>query len=116
MTPSWLAIWHLHDVHVHAFDNESMRTTIEMMPEHREVMPELAAQRGENGFSSVVAEALEVYIQAQRGRKKAIQNALGLKGSISDSEAEGLLTRNQNIRTTGDDHSRYGCTHRLLSG
>ena len=59
-----------------------MRTTIEMKPEHRARILELAANRGEKGFSIVVAEALELYLAAQRGRTNAIESALALKGSI----------------------------------
>ena len=77
-----------------------MRTTIEMKPEHRSIMLELAARRGEKGFSSVVAEALEVYIRAQSSRDKSIQNALALKGSISETEAETLSARTRKIRET----------------
>jgi hypothetical protein len=35
-----------------------MRTTIEMKPEHRARVIELAARRGDKGFSTVIAEAL----------------------------------------------------------
>src|ERR1035437_6874271 len=53
-------------MHVHAcIDNGSVRTTIEMKPEHRARILELAANRGEKGFSTVVADALELYLEAQ---------------------------------------------------
>jgi hypothetical protein len=75
-----------------------MRTTIEIKPEHRARILELAAARGEKGFSSVVAEALELYLKAQNDRKKAIRNALALKGSMGDKEAADLLERTRKIR------------------
>ena len=75
-----------------------MRTTIEMKPEHHVRILELAAKRGEKGFSSVVAEALEGYLQAQNSRTRAIESALDLKGSLSEKESEGLLTRTRRIR------------------
>ena len=75
-----------------------MRTTIEMKPEHRSRLLELAANRGEKGFSTVVAEALELYLKAQSGRKNAIESALTLKGSMKEAEAIDLLTRTQSIR------------------
>jgi predicted transcriptional regulator len=75
-----------------------MRTTIEMKPEHRARVLELAANRGEKGFSAVVAEALESYLEAQGGRVNAIESALALKGSMRESEAAGLLARTQGIR------------------
>ena len=78
-------------------NNRSMRTTIEMKPEHRARILELAASRGEKGFSIVVGEALEVYLEAQSGRANAIESALALKGSMREREAVGLLTRTQGI-------------------
>ena len=75
-----------------------MRTTIEMKPEHRARILELAANRGEKGFSTVVAEALEVYLEAQSSRMNAIESALALRGSMREPEAAGLLARTQGIR------------------
>jgi hypothetical protein len=76
-----------------------MRTTIEMKPEHRARILELAANRGEKGFSAVVAEALELYLEIGNGRTNAIASALTLKGSMREAEAAGLLTRTLSIRT-----------------
>ena len=75
-----------------------MRTTIEMKPEHRARILELAANRGEKGFSTVVAEALELYLEAESGRTNAIQSALALKGSMRAAEAASLLTCTRKIR------------------
>jgi hypothetical protein len=69
-----------------------------MKPDHRARILELAANRGERGFSTVVAEALELYLEAQGGRTNAIQSALALKGSMRETEAAGLLTRTRKIR------------------
>jgi predicted transcriptional regulator len=76
-----------------------MRTTIEIKPEHRARILELAANRGEKGFSAVVAEALELYLEAQGSRTNAIRRALALKGSMKQSEAADLLARTRHIRT-----------------
>jgi hypothetical protein len=78
---------------------EAMRTTIEMKPEHRARILELAANRGEKGFSNVVAEALDLYLTEQQSRAKAIENALTLKGSISPKEAANLAAETRKIRT-----------------
>jgi hypothetical protein len=58
----------------------------------------LAANRGEKGFSTVVAEALELYLETQNGRKNAIQNALALKGSMRETDAAELQIRTHSIR------------------
>ena len=85
-------------MHVHAGYNQSMRTTIEMKPEHRARVMELAANRGEKGFSAVVAEALDLYLEAQESRNDAIRSALSLKGSMKEAEAAGLLAQTREIR------------------
>jgi predicted transcriptional regulator len=84
-------------MHVHAY-NKIMRTTIEIKPEHRARVLELAASRGEKGFSAVVADALEFYLQAQRDRTRAIRKALALKGSIGEKEAARLRTETRRLR------------------
>ena len=83
---------------MHVCDNGGMRTTIEMKPEHRARILELAANRGEKGFSTVVAEALDLYLEAQKSRTNAIQGALALKGSMSETEAAGLSAQTRKIR------------------
>ncbi len=75
-----------------------MRTTIEMKPEHRARLLELAASRGEKGYSTVVTEALELYLETQSGRTDAIRSALALKGSISVTEAATLFATTRKLR------------------
>ena len=69
---------------------EYMRTTIEMKPEHRARLLALAAERGEKGFSSVVADALDLFLESQISRQDAIRGALALRGSLRETEAAGL--------------------------
>lgn len=69
-----------------------------MKPEHRARLIELAAQRGEKGFSTVVSEALELYLEARDRRTRAIRSALALQGSLKQTEAADLLNRTQRIR------------------
>jgi hypothetical protein len=79
-------------------NRKNMRTTIEMKPEHRARILELAASRGEKGFSSVVAEALEFFFESQRRRTDAIRDALALKGSMRETEVAGLSAQTRKIR------------------
>ena len=75
-----------------------MRTTIEMRPEHRARVLKLAANRGEKGFSTVVAEALDLYLEAEAGRAKTIERALALKGSMSQTDAAALSAQTRKLR------------------
>ncbi len=69
---------------------ERVRTTIEMKPEHRAQLLEIAARRGEKGFSSIVAEAIEAYLAGRSGNQRARARALRLRGSLSAGEGEEL--------------------------
>lgn len=67
-----------------------MRTTVEISDEQRSQLLKLAAQRGEKGFSSLVREALDLYMRQHRARRGAVAKALEVKGSFSDDEADAL--------------------------
>lgn len=70
--------------------NGPMRTTIELKPEHRAKLLELAARRGEKGFSSVIAEAIESHLQRTVENDQARGRALLLRGSLSRKDADAL--------------------------
>jgi hypothetical protein len=67
-----------------------MRTTVEMKPQHRSALLALAARRGEKGFSSVLAEAIEEYLNEERTRVQRRKEVLSLAGSLSADEAKSL--------------------------
>ena len=67
-----------------------MRTTIELKDEYRAKLLEMAAKRGEKGFSRLVNEAIESYLEGQSDVDRARRNVLKLKGLIADGEAEQL--------------------------
>jgi predicted CopG family antitoxin len=75
-----------------------MRTTIEIRPDHRAKLLELAARRGEKGFSSVIAEAIDSYLAAKGEIERLRKNALQLSGKISSSEADELLSKTRQAR------------------
>ena len=76
-------------MHVHVY-NQGVRTTIEIKPEHRARLLELAARRGDKGFSNLVSEALDSFLESvdERERRRAI--ALRLRGCWKPQEAETL--------------------------
>ena len=75
-----------------------MRTTIEMDPEHRARLLEIAARQGEKGFSGVVAEAIETYLVDQDELIERQRKALQLKGRMSEEEAADLTETINEIR------------------
>jgi hypothetical protein len=75
-----------------------MRTTVEMKPQHRSALLALAARRGEKGFSSVLAEAIEEYLNEERTRVQRRKELLSLAGSLSADEARNLRSTTASLR------------------
>lgn len=75
-----------------------MRTTIEIKDEHRAKLLELAARRGEKGFSRLVGEAIEGYLRSLEESDRAREEALALRGALSEEEATALEERTRDLR------------------
>jgi hypothetical protein len=75
-----------------------MRTTIEIKAAHRAKLLELAARRGEKGFSTVIAEALDSYFRSNGNGDHVRERALRLRGSLSRKEADHLRHDTQILR------------------
>ena len=84
-------------VHVSLFH---VRTTIEIKPEHRAKLLELAARRGQKGFSHLIAEALEAFLRAQTGQGAVRKRALTLRGALDSREAKSLRAVTGEIRAS----------------
>ena len=77
-----------------------MRTTIDISPEQRARLMELAARRGEKGFSKLVQQALDAYLRAQAGDEERRRRALTLKGALDARAAERLRTATRELRAS----------------
>lgn len=75
-----------------------MRTTVEIRDEFRARLLEIAAARGEKGFSGLVEEALRRYLEDEDRQAEARRVALAVQGSLSDDEADELEERAAEIR------------------
>jgi hypothetical protein len=78
-------------MHVHA-NVLAVRTTVDLSDAHRAMLLRLAAERGQKGFSSLVAEAVEAYL-ANLGVADEHASAARLKGIFSEAEAKDLEER-----------------------
>ncbi|MBP7570212.1 MAG: ribbon-helix-helix protein, CopG family [Acidobacteria bacterium] len=67
-----------------------MRTTIELKDEHRARLLEIAARRGAKGFSALIEEAVELYLEAADASEARRKAALALRGRLSPRDANGL--------------------------
>jgi len=75
-----------------------MRTTIEISEEHRARLLELAARRGEKGFSKLVQEALDAYLTGEHARDDTRRRALKIRGAFTDVEANQIRGATREIR------------------
>jgi len=75
-----------------------MRTTVEMKPEHRSALLALAADRGEKGFSSVLAEAIQEYLDGERDRAARREEFRSLAGSLNAKDGEVLRAATRELR------------------
>jgi hypothetical protein len=71
-----------------------------MKPEHRAALISLAAKRGEKGFSGVLAEAIDTYLEGEDEREKRKKILLSLAGSITRKEGERMRRAVAEIRKT----------------
>lgn len=77
-----------------------MRTTVEIADEQRARLLELAARRGEKGFSRLVQEALDLYLAEVDSREDRVREALAVLGTLDDASAEELRESVRRIRAT----------------
>lgn len=69
-----------------------------MKDEHRARLLELAARRGEKGFSTLVGEAIDLYLRQLDSDEDVRARALDLAGVLSESEAAALAERARELR------------------
>jgi len=93
----------LIDMHVHVnYDvlnrRVLMRTTVELTEDQRAELLKIAAQRGMKGFSQLVQEAINSYLESQASRASLISAAIEMKGSLKNKSADEFETRTKSIR------------------
>jgi hypothetical protein len=69
-----------------------------MKPEHRSALLALATRRGQKGFSAVLAEAIEFFLQGEVERQKRRKALLSLGGSLSKKDGDELRRTARQLR------------------
>ena len=93
-------------MHVHALDDRGVRTTIDISDEQRAKLLNLAALRGQKGFSAIVREALDRYLSEEDRRMARVKAALAVRGALSGDEGSELQARLIDLRGRWDDEHR----------
>lgn len=75
-----------------------MRTTIELRNDQRARLLQLAAERGEKGFSVLIEEAVDRYLAEIEFRDRAVDDALAAIGSLDSDAAADLRERVASVR------------------
>lgn len=73
-----------------------MRTTIELREDQHRALGALAQRRGQRGFSQLVQEALDAYLDDLGADE--VQALLGLEGTLSDEDARRVGERIAEVR------------------
>lgn len=84
-------------MHMHVSLN-FMRTTIEMKKKHRAKLLEIAARRGEKGFSHLVSEAIDAYLERIERNDEKLKQALRLRGCLPEESANHMLAEAMQMR------------------
>ena len=75
-----------------------MRTTIEISDKNRSILLSLAAQRGLRGYSRVIEEALEYYIEHRLKTAEERADILKMKGSWKSGETKRVKAKLNELR------------------
>ena len=75
-----------------------MRTTIELSDEHRSSLHALAARRGLRGYSRLIQEAVDLYVQKVAVQENAPAHLLRMRGTWNREEAEKVRKKLREIR------------------
>lgn len=77
------------------------RTTVQIREDQRLRLTVMATQRGLRGYSTLIQEAIDAYLNGEspKAKKARIEAALSLEGSITDEEAEAWRANIREIRS-----------------
>ncbi len=75
-----------------------MRTTIELSNDRRSSLHSLAAQRGLRGYSKLIEEAVDLYIQEKTLGRSKVEHLLKMRGTWNKEEARRFRKKLGEIR------------------
>ena len=75
-----------------------MRTTIELSNDHRSSLHSLAVRRGLRGYSKLIREAVDLYIQEMTAKEGSATHLLRMRGTWNTEEARTFQKKLREIR------------------
>lgn len=70
-----------------------MRTTIDLPNDKRARLAAIAARRGLRGYSELINEAVERFLEEEENRQAQIAKVLALRGVLTDQQAQEVEQR-----------------------
>lgn len=86
------------NMHVHVLYYIHMRTTVDLTQSQRARLLKLAAERGEKGYSSIVQEAVDCYLDDEAERKTRVKEAVLVLGTLDDAAADQMTETARALR------------------
>lgn len=77
-----------------------MRTTVEITDDQRTEIARIASIRGFKGYSQIIQEALQEYIEREHSGHEVIEAALKLQGSLSTRDGDVMEKARLHLRGT----------------
>ena len=87
------------DMHVRACHHCHMRTTVEITDAERAGLLNLAARRGEKGFSRLVQQAIDRMLADEDSGRGRVEAAVALEGSMTAEAADEIVASVTRIRS-----------------
>ena len=75
-----------------------MRTTVELSNDQRSFLRSLAARRGLRGYSKLIQEAVDLYIQEMTAKEGSARHLLQMRGTWNKEEARKFQKKLKGIR------------------
>lgn len=75
-----------------------MRTTIELTDHQRSLLHSLAARRGLRGYSKLIQEAVDLYVQETAAKEGTVKQLLKMRGTWDQEEVRNFRNKLREIR------------------
>jgi metal-responsive CopG/Arc/MetJ family transcriptional regulator len=79
-------------------EGKEMRTTIELTNDHRSSLHSLAARRGLRGYSKLIQEAVDLYIQEMMAKEGNARLLLKMRGTWNKEDSRKFQKKLREIR------------------
>ncbi len=77
-----------------------MKISVELKDEDRSKLLQMATEQPDRGLAELVSEAIDLYLRSQERSELGKEKSAGLRGGISDEDADGFRETLSKIRSS----------------